>query len=374
MKRDRNRRRSRRALPEYADVDVELTLMTFRKLAPTVLVGSAGVIIATGLVAQRSYDLRLWNFAFLMAAICSIRLGIVVAFGLLPRTEMTLAEARRWLQWYGTSTLLHCLCICIATIYNFRSHNELASSLCTIGTFSQCAGLTARAGMRPWFKNTCCFTLLAALAFSIVSTQVVLATTCGVMIAFFAYAQSAAINNQFDIVVEQLRSRRKLRELAEQDTLTGLANRRHFQTELLTACSQPNHPFAILYIDLDKFKAVNDTFGHPTGDQLLNLVASRLRKAVRGSDLVARLGGDEFAILQRAVVSRQDAMALASRVVADLSAAFNIGGNPIQIGASVGIRLSSEVDRDPSLLLAHADIALYRAKQAGGSNFSFPEL
>ncbi len=371
MGRARYPRRRRRTLPAFADVYVELTLMTFRRLAPTVLLSAVGMVLTTGLIAHRSQDLGLWNLACGIALVGALRFAIVLAFERKPRENMSVAQARRWLQWYGAATYLNCICLSASTLYNLSHHNQLASTLCTIGIFSQCAGLGTRPGMRPWFKQGCSLTMLGALAIATYRTGAMLAITSEVMILFFAYSHCEAIKNQFAIVVEQLRSRRKLRELAEQDILTGLANRRHFQNALALACEQPTHPFAILYIDLDRFKTVNDTFGHLTGDILLSHVAARLKKAVRSSDLVARIGGDEFSVLQQAVVSLEDAQALATRIVADLSAAFEIEGRHIQIGASIGIRLSSHSDRDPELLLAHADTALYRVKQSGGGAFSF---
>jgi diguanylate cyclase (GGDEF)-like protein len=174
------------------------------------------------------------------------------------------------------------------------------------------------------------------------------------------------------MVVDQIRTKRQLADLAEQDALTGLANRRRFESHLRIACQQAVE-FAILYIDLDKFKAVNDTFGHAAGDALLKAVADRLRAAVRATDLIARLGGDEFAILQSMPVSEDSARALAARINRDMAEIFEIDSLHLRIGASIGIRLVTDAAQDAATLLSSADRALYAVKKEGGGGFAFAQ-
>jgi diguanylate cyclase (GGDEF)-like protein len=192
------------------------------------------------------------------------------------------------------------------------------------------------------------------------------------LLAFFTYQFFLSCQYQFDIVVEQLRSRQRHRLLSEQDSLTGLANRRRFERTLESLCDA-NAPFAILYIDLDRFKRVNDTFGHATGDTLLIQAAERLRGTLRPTDLLARLGGDEFAILQVPFLDADSAQAVARRINQVIAEPFLIADKSISIGASVGIRLAPGTRCDPDALLSTADHALYSVKRTGGGGFALAE-
>jgi diguanylate cyclase (GGDEF)-like protein len=149
--------------------------------------------------------------------------------------------------------------------------------------------------------------------------------------------------------------------------LTGLANRALFRDQLRHAVTTTPAAkcFAMLCLDLDRFKAVNDSFGHPVGDALLLAVADRLRAAVRGGDTVARLGGDEFVILQLNVSDPSETIALARRIVAEIDKPFMIEGHLLSIGVSIGIAMASGERRNPEQLLKCADQALYHSKQAG---------
>ncbi|MET0568580.1 MAG: EAL domain-containing protein, partial [Hyphomicrobiaceae bacterium] len=167
-------------------------------------------------------------------------------------------------------------------------------------------------------------------------------------------------------------------KLARQDTLTGLANRLRFREELEDACRrlEHGHAFSLMCIDLDHFKDVNDTLGHPTGDALLQAVAARLMDTARGRDLVVRLGGDEFAIIQSGADTRPHAEAFTQRIIKAVSQPYQIHGHKIIIGATVGIAFAPVDGSDPDQLLKCADMALYRAKSMGRGTHAFfePEM
>ena len=148
------------------------------------------------------------------------------------------------------------------------------------------------------------------------------------------------------------------------DALTGLSNRRHFNIALKDAIAEADSaaPHALLMVDLDRFKAVNDTLGHPIGDALLCLVAQRLRREVREADLLARFGADEFVILARG----DSANLLAARIVDILCRPFLVEGNIVNIGVSVGVARFTGHDVSADDLMQHADLALHDAKNAGG--------
>lgn len=159
---------------------------------------------------------------------------------------------------------------------------------------------------------------------------------------------------------------RQLRWLAHNDTLTGLRNRHQFRSELQQLLRADGEPAAaLLCLDLDHFKNVNDTLGHGTGDLLLQEVGRRILGAVRRSDTVARMGGDEFAILQRGAADPAEVEQFAARLAATLSAPYRVAGAQLSIGCSVGVALVPRDGRDVDLVLNHADQALYAAKNAG---------
>ncbi len=170
-----------------------------------------------------------------------------------------------------------------------------------------------------------------------------------------------------DVTAARLASR-EIERMAHFDALTGLPNRVQFHTRLegyLERPIKPGQQIALLSVDLDQFKEVNDTRGHPTGDELLCLVAKRLRQSVQGADLVARFGGDEFQVLLQAPDDMEVVEKIAQRIIDEISATYTIEGNPITIGASVGIASCPVHAQTADELLRCADMALYRAKAAG---------
>lgn len=180
-----------------------------------------------------------------------------------------------------------------------------------------------------------------------------------------------------DVTKEQ-QSERRLKRLAEQDELTGLANRALFRERIDCALARACgfQTVAVLFIDLDNFKYVNDTFGHATGDELLKIVASRLRSGLRETDTIARLGGDEFAILLPDEDNFASAELVSERIKELIGAPVCIEGQEIRIGASIGIGVHPAEGATSSELLRRADVALYSAKmeRRGGYKTFTPEM
>jgi diguanylate cyclase (GGDEF)-like protein len=176
-------------------------------------------------------------------------------------------------------------------------------------------------------------------------------------------------------VTERRRSEQRVAHMARHDALTGLPNRLHFRecSEQALSLVRRGESIAVLCIDLDSFKEVNDTLGHPAGDELLKKVADRLRRIVRETDIVARLGGDEFAVVQVGLKRADEVTLLASRLIAELSEPYDVDGHEVVIGTSIGIALAPGDSSDPDQLLKDADMALYRAKAEGRGMFRFFE-
>lgn len=186
-----------------------------------------------------------------------------------------------------------------------------------------------------------------------------------------------------EMVVELLEARSRQIELANltresaylarHDPLTGLPNRRQLGDHLGAALAgmASEDEIAVLYIDLDRFKEINDRFGHHVGDTLLLTVSERLRANVRAGDKIVRLGGDEFAVVQTGSHAQNQAADLAERLIGKLSEPYQVDGLVLTIGASIGIALGGKSTTDPEGLVKDADAALYRAKAAGRGRYHF---
>ncbi|RVC40651.1 EAL domain-containing protein, partial [Mesorhizobium sp. M4A.F.Ca.ET.090.04.2.1] len=179
----------------------------------------------------------------------------------------------------------------------------------------------------------------------------------------------------FDDVTERQLVEERMTHLAHHDTLTNLPNRSMFRERLDKALSEATvAPMAIFSLDLDRFKAVNDTFGHPAGDWLLKCVAERLQRCLRNeTDVVARFGGDEFAIIQFNVKGADDAERLAKRIVEVIGKPYRDKSRDMHVGISLGIALYPNDGKDADTLLKNADMALYRGKSEGRNVYRFFE-
>jgi diguanylate cyclase (GGDEF)-like protein len=176
--------------------------------------------------------------------------------------------------------------------------------------------------------------------------------------------------------IERKRFEEHLTYLAQYDHLTGLVNRILFRDRLVQATARSKRMqqmIGLMLLDLDRFKLVNDTFGHDMGDELLKAVSERLKTCVREVDTVARMGGDEFTIILEGVSSEQNILVVAKRITESIATPFELKGHCISIGISIGITIYPQDDHPVDELLKHADTAMYQAKQRGGSAFHLHE-
>ena len=180
----------------------------------------------------------------------------------------------------------------------------------------------------------------------------------------------------FEDITERLAVEERIRHLAHFDVLTDLANRVTFyeQTESILAHLRRGESIAILSLDLDHFKNVNDMLGHPVGDLMLKAAADRMRSCIRAEDLVARLGGDEFAVVQVPSGEPPNIPTLASRLIEVVGAPYELDGHQVVIGLSIGIAIAPGDGKQPDILMKNADLALYRAKADGGGAYRFFEI
>lgn len=179
-------------------------------------------------------------------------------------------------------------------------------------------------------------------------------------------------------VVRDITERKRLGDriayMAEHDTLTGLPNRSNFTAALERALNQARRTgksFSVLFLDLDRFKQVNDDRGHAVGDELLRLVAARLQQSLRPNETIARFGGDEFATLLGNPMDAEEIEALAKRLIAAVNEPFSIDGREVHVGLSIGAATYGKNASEADALLSQADIAMYRAKAEGRNTVRF---
>jgi diguanylate cyclase (GGDEF)-like protein len=193
---------------------------------------------------------------------------------------------------------------------------------------------------------------------------------------FYALVVVALVLTGF--AINALRERhRRIRHQAFHDPLTGLPNRMFLDrraTEVLGMAQKQGRSFAILFLDLDGFKTINDTLGHASGDHLLQLVAARFRASLRGGDTLARIGGDEFAVLVETLDGSAAAADIAARLIDAVREPFSVDGHPCPVGVSIGIAIHPADGGDVKTILRAADRAMYVAKVAGGNAFRFSNL
>lgn len=175
-------------------------------------------------------------------------------------------------------------------------------------------------------------------------------------------------------ITDRKLAEQRIAHMAHHDALTGLPNRVLLRDRIEQAIAQAHRnaaQLAVLFLDLDRFKTINDSLGHELGDRLLQSVASRILVCVREGDTVSRVGGDEFVIVIPGIASSSDASAVASKILEVLAAAFHLGGNDLHVSASIGISLYPADGADADTLMRNADTAMYHAKDAGRGNFQF---
>ncbi len=218
------------------------------------------------------------------------------------------------------------------------------------------------------------FTVDQTAAASLTNMALTVVTLTTVLLIVMGFSVPAAIASRR--IRERWLAEDKIRFLAMHDSLTGLPNRVQFHQQLeraVTRAKRHGNLMAVLCLDLDRFKDVNDTLGHATGDALLEEVSARLKENTRDVDLVGRLGGDEFAIVAEELETPEDAMRLARRVCGALGSGYQVNGHEVTTSASIGIAMGP-VDGEPiEVLMKNADLALYRAKEDGRNTFRFFE-
>jgi diguanylate cyclase (GGDEF)-like protein/PAS domain S-box-containing protein len=172
----------------------------------------------------------------------------------------------------------------------------------------------------------------------------------------------------------RLETEKRIWHMANHDALTGLPNRNLLVDRLkiaLVQAKRDNHKVGVMFMDLDHFKLINDNYGHPAGDELLCLVAGKLRRATRDTDTVARMGGDEFVIILNRINSKEDAEVVAKKIIDSMKESMMVEGHEVKTSPSIGIAIYPDNGLETSMLLKNADDAMYKSKSKGRNTYNF---
>jgi diguanylate cyclase (GGDEF)-like protein len=360
-------------LPE--DVLGELVNMMFTALAPVVVMGVATVGMAA-LFATLGEGPAFPLLAVACFFMASLRVGIILAYRRrLAGPPLASAEIRLWESRYAWSSYSFAVMLGLLNILALLGDEVLAHMLVVGLTFGYGAGLATRTAVRP---AICTISLLLVVLPTIAGlmTKVddlgahgaVIYLSQALLLAAFTIAGLETVAYLYRTTLQHLVTQRDLIRLARQDMLTGLPNRLLLQDRFkadIMELQRSGHLVALLVLDLDRFKAANDQFGHLAGDALLQAVAKRLRNTVAEQDTVARIGGDEFVVLQTGIRHEDEARRLAHRIIRVVSAPYQINQNKVQIGVSIGIAIAPRDGLELKKLASCADAALYIAKRQG---------
>lgn len=346
---------------------VQLVSTLYDTLVPTTIM-SIGFVLSFSLFIIEAEDPALAWIAGL-GALSGVWRVLVVLVGRSEKAAKQLdvyrariLERRFSIAYYQFSILLG-----VSTSYALMTAvpNSKALIVCLIVGYG--AGAAVGVGLRPKIA-------IPSMVTAIVPAIIAIATrgnpvdwlTAAMMLALLIGGITSLLA-RYRLASMQITERLTFEMLARQDSLTSLPNRLALREwyDRFVAVSGDERIFAVHCLDLDKFKPVNDVFGHPVGDDLLRAVAGRLTRTLRPSDIVARLGGDEFAVIQPNLLNGQEAVALACRLREAIADPFSIRGHTIRISTCIGISFSGQVTSELEELLELADQALYRAKKSG---------
>lgn len=358
----------------------DLVDIVFTSLPPVALIGVTLSIVGF-LLSGRNNDAVLWLLTALGAVVTAGRILLILAYrGGASREDIR--DAPLWERRYAAGAYAFAIVLGAFNLRAITTGDPLVAMVITSVMFGYGAGIVAQLSVRPL---VCVISLsLAVLPTAIgflvnalsahseyVATMYVGQT---LLLIVFAAAGTEAMRHIYRMTLQQLLTQQDLSILAGQDGLTGLPNRtllRARLNEAIVHVKQTNKMVAFHSLDLDLFKLVNDSLGHPAGDALLKLVAERLTGVLRVGDTVARVGGDEFVVLQVGINHQDQARLLAHRIIRALSAPFVINDREAHIGVSIGIALAPNDGVTLERLARRADAALYQAKHKGRGSVVF---
>ena len=337
-------------------------------MVPILLAGLSQAIVGA-ITVEQTGDVVIGVLATIGVLVDTVRACEVVAFRrrAARKPPLELAEARVWGWCYALGTTATSLTVGLLAARSLMLESEVCTMMAIGIAFGFGAGIIARLSLLPFLALADLFVLgVPAIAVSFARLDMP-HIGLALLIAIYVVGSFEMVRLTFNSTVDHIKLKEQFEQLARLDPMTGVFNRSLLTSELPRLIAERDDGLlAIHAIDLDHFKAANDRFGHPVGDALLKQVAGRLKAlaGLRGS--VVRMGGDEFILVQPATRSRDDAAALAQRILESVSAPYVVEGHDIVIGASIGVAVAPDDGESIEALLSRSDQALYQAKAGRG--------
>ena len=354
------------ALPEGTYLDLVRSLYT--TLLPTMIMTTASLAVGAVVIAETRDQILLFLLALgTIAALARIAV-LVGGRKLAASAELDAAGAHRLERRFASAYLFFAIALGLFGARAFQVESAETHVLIVGLLFGYGAGVAAGVSLRPRIAVSSALLAIVPTILMALSSGNLISTAAGALLAVFLAGGIQSMISRYRTASSSISLRRNYAQLARQDDLTGLPNRLSLREcfELSVRNAGPDDLLAVHCLDLDRFKPVNDLYGHPAGDALLRAVSERLSGLLRKGDIAARLGGDEFVILQTGARHRGEADLLARRIARSIAQPFSIEGHQITIGASVGYSLFPENGRALDDLIACADEALVLIKSGGG--------
>ena len=342
-----------------------------------ILLAALSQAIVGAITLQQTGDVVTGVLAGLGVLVDSVRVCEVVAFRrrAARKPPLELAEARRWGWCYALGTTVTSLMVGLLAGRSLMLDNEICAMMAIGIAFGFGAGIIARLSLLPFLALADLFVLgVPAIAISFARLD---APHIGLalLIAIYVVGSFEMVRLTFNSTVNHIKLKEQFEQLARLDPMTGVFNRSLLTSDMPRLIAERDDCLVAIHaIDLDHFKAANDRFGHPVGDALLKQVAERLTSLAGPRGSVVRMGGDEFILVQMAAQSRDDAEALAQRILESVSAPYSVSGHDIVIGVSIGVAIAPDDGASVEALLSGSDKALYRAKAERGGYVFADEL
>lgn len=356
----------RRALPQ--DTYIELVRSLFSTLLPTIIMSAAFVTV--GIVINRETPDGLLSILLLLGCLAlAARISVLLlhkkeaATGILTWQRARTLERRFACAYFSFAIIFGAFSARAFVVAGAEAHMLIVGLL-----FGYGAGVAAGLSLRPWISITSILIATVPTIGIALFSESISYLAVGLLLAIFMLGGIESMWARYRVVAHKEMESRVFQALARRDDLTGLPNRLSLRErfESFMAGADAQNGIAVHCLDLDRFKPVNDLYGHPTGDLLLKAVSERLTDLLRRSDFAARLGGDEFVVIQTGTIYAEQADMLGRRILRAIGEPFMIDGHRITIGTSVGYALSSICGSDLETLMACADEALVSIKRRGG--------
>ncbi|MBR0952067.1 GGDEF domain-containing protein [Bradyrhizobium canariense] len=329
---------------------------------PTILAAACQAMVGA-ITTYETGDMATAALAVAGVVVAIVRLFEIVAFRrrLACPPQLAPAEAARWERRYIAGTVVTALVLGVFAARSIVLGDALCSVMAIGIGFGFGAGVVARLALRPVAALLDLVAIASPAAIVIFMQPDLRHIGLGLLILMYVVASFEMVRLSFNASISQMTLKRQFEQLSRIDPMTGVSNRSVLATDLPPMLA--TGMVAVHTLDLDRFKEANDRFGHPVGDALLKQVAGRLKVLTAADDLVVRMGGDEFVLVQRMAA---DAEAMAQRIVQSISAPYEVDGQVIELGVSVGVAVAPDDGRTAEALLSRSDKALYRAKQERG--------